>query len=446
MAFADLDLKPYLLQSLTEAGFVEPTRVQSEVMPDIMAGKNVIAQSQTGTGKTGAFVIPVLNMIDTRIRKPQAIIMAPTRELAQQTKDEVFNLSKHMRMRSIAVYGGTNMRKQREQLAEGPQVIIGTPGRLLDLISKGWIDLSEVKHFVLDEVDRMLDMGFVDDITSIWSSLTNPQVLAFSATVPPELQEIVTRFLGEDYVYIRATPESITVERIDDAFVLIDRKDKLEAVKHLLAKNDGKRVIIFTRTKMETGDLADALYEAGIQVGCLHGGMEQRERMRALKAFDQDQMRVLIATDVASRGLNIKRIDIVINYHVPEDPESYIHRIGRTGRNGAEGSAIMLVDHSEELLFRAVERKNKIRIKRIDMDGNPVERGQGEGMSGQGGPSRGGAGRSGGYRGRGRSGGRPSSGGGGGYRGGSSSGGGSSGGYRGSRPSGGGGAGRTRSY
>lgn len=278
-------------------------------------------------------------------------------------------------MRSLSVYGGTNMRRQRDQLAEGPQVVVGTPGRVMDLIRKGWLDLTHVKHFVLDEVDRMLDMGFIDDIETLWSWLQpGTQILAFSATIPPELQAIVTKFLGEDYVYIRATPESIRVERIDDSFILVEKADKLQAIEHILSREQGKRVIIFTRTKTETGKLAKDLDLLGYTAAALHGDMEQRERMRALKSFQTDEVKILVATDVASRGLNVKNIELVINYHVPEDPESYIHRIGRTGRNGAEGRAVMLVDHSEEPLFRAVERKNKISVKQIDMDGNPIER------------------------------------------------------------------------
>jgi ATP-dependent RNA helicase DeaD len=306
--------------------------VQSQVIPLAIEGKNLIVQSQTGSGKTAAFCIPSLNTIDTHKRLPQVLILEPTRELACQTRDEIFNLSRHMRMGSLAVFGGSPIWKQKEGLRAGPQVIIATPGRLIDLIERGWISLDAVTTLVLDEVDQMMDMGFAPAVTEIWEGLKNlKQVLTFSATYTP----VITRLLD---THIRGEKESLilskgpTVDTIDHVFMRVGVRDKYPVLKRILERFPEDKVMIFTAKKHETEELERYLYRDGFQAAYIHGDMHQRDRMRALQNYKEGKIRIFIGTDVASRGLNMNNIDLVVNYHVPHDPESYIHRIGRTGR------------------------------------------------------------------------------------------------------------------
>ncbi len=374
MLFSEFPLNKYVLDSLEKAGYTEPTKIQEEVIRAVLDGKNVVGQSQTGTGKTAAFVIPLLEKIDSKIRRPQAIVLAPTRELASQIRDEVVKLSEGMFIRSTAVYGGTSIRMQREILMKGPQIVVATPGRLIDLIDRRFIDLSNIQYFVLDEVDRMLDMGFIDDIDYVWSFLTNvKQSMTFSATIPVEVGNLISKYVGEGYEHIKATT-SITVDKIDHAFVEVTHFEKFDLLKKYVSEHADKKTIVFTRTKSETEHLARMLMENGITADFLHGDLEQRQRQRALKRFQSGEISTFVTTDVAARGLNMNNIDLVINYHVPEDPESYIHRIGRTGRAGAEGKAIMFVSEAEKMFFKNVERRNKIRIKQVDMEGIEIVR------------------------------------------------------------------------
>lgn len=432
MLFTEFNLNKSVIDALDKQGYKEPTKIQEEVIKAALEGKNIVGQSQTGTGKTAAFVIPLLQLIDNNLRKPQAIIMAPTRELANQIREEFVKLSEGMFIRSTAVYGGSPIRAQREVLDKGPQVVVATPGRLIDLIERRYIDLSHVKYFVLDEVDRMLDMGFVDDIDHVWAQLTNvQQSMTFSATIPQEVKNLLAKYVGDGYEAIKAT-EGITVSKIDHSFIEVPHFEKFEMLKKYIEQHKDQKVVVFARMKHETEELADKLYEEGYSAGCLHGDMQQRERARSLRAFQDGKFSVFVTTDVAARGLNMKDIELVVNYHVPEDPEAYIHRIGRTGRAGATGRAIMFVSNQERHFLQNIERRNKIQIKQVNIAGDIIERKLAGSSSPSGGHSRhgsrrsfgGGGGSSGGYRG-----GSSSGGSGGGYRGGSSSGGG----YQGSR-------------
>ena len=438
MSFSTLSLRPEILQALTDLGYHEPTSVQSQVIPLALAGKNVVVQSQTGSGKTAAFVIPALNTIDSKKRSPQVLILEPTRELACQTRDEVFNLSRHMRMGSLAVFGGSPIWKQKEALRDGPQVIIATPGRLIDLMERGWIRLDDVTTLVLDEVDQMMDMGFAPAVTEIWESLVAlKQVLTFSATYTPAIKKILdTHIEGETESLTLST--SATVDTIEHVFMRVGVRDKYPVLKRLLERYPDDKVMIFTARKHETEELERYLFRDGFSAAYIHGDMHQRDRTNALKDFKDGKVRIFIGTDVASRGLNMNNINLVVNYHVPHDPESYIHRIGRTGRAGAEGRAIMLVSSDEMRAFQRIERMHKIEITEVDVEGVVVPRVREERKSygGSGGGYRGGSG--GGYRG-GSSSGSSGGSGGGGYRGGSSSGG-SGGGYRGGSGGGSGGS------
>lgn len=462
MSFETLELRPEILQALTDLGYHEPTAVQSQVIPLAIAGKNIVVQSQTGSGKTAAFCIPSLNTIDSKKRTPQVLILEPTRELACQTRDEVFNLSRHMRMGSLAVFGGSPIWKQKEGLRAGPQVIIATPGRLIDLMERGWINLDDVTALVLDEVDQMMDMGFAPAVTEIWESLKSlKQVMTFSATYTPVIKRLLdTHIQGETETLTLST--SVTVDTINHVFMRVGIRDKYPVLKRILEKYPEDKVMIFTAKKHETEELERYLFRDGFEAAFIHGDMHQRDRMKALKDYKEGKVRIFIGTDVASRGLNMNNINLVVNYHVPHDPESYIHRIGRTGRAGADGRAIMLVSSEEMRPFQRIERMHKIEIVENDIEGNVVPRvkeerrsfgGGGGGYRGRsGGGYRGGSSSGGGYRGGSSSGGgyRGGSSGGsgyrgnsegrseGGYRGGSSEGSSSGGGYRGGSSSGGG--------
>jgi ATP-dependent RNA helicase DeaD len=417
MSFDTLSLRPEILQALTDLGYHTPTEVQSQVIPPALAGKNLTVQSHTGSGKTAAFVIPALNLIDSKLRAPQVLILEPTRELAVQTREEVFGVSRHMRMGSVALFGGSPIWKQREALRDGAQILIATPGRLQDLIERGWVDLRNIKLLILDEVDQMMDMGFAPAVMDIWDALPAlNQVMTFSATYTPAIQKMIdSRVKGERETLTLST--SPTVDTINHVFMRVGIRDKYPVLKSILEKYPDDKVMIFTSRKHETEEIERYLYRDGFSAAYIHGDMDQRDRMRALKAYKEGQVRIFIGTDVASRGLNMNNINLVVNYHVPLDPESYIHRIGRTGRAGASGRAIMFVSSEEMRTFSRIERMHKIEVEEIDIDGNPIARVREARKSyggGGGGGYRGGSSSGGGYR--------PKTGGGG-YRGGSSSGG-----------------------
>jgi superfamily II DNA/RNA helicase len=435
MSFSTLALRVEIVTALTKLGYHEPTDVQAQVIPLALDNKNIIVQSHTGSGKTAAFVIPALNRIDPKLRKPQVLILEPTRELAMQTREEVMNISRDMRMGSLAVFGGFPIRRQIEQLREGPQVIVATPGRLADMIERRAIDLSCISMLIIDEVDQMMDMGFSRAVVEIWEQLQAlEQVMTFSATYTREITAIIDDNMkgGYESLILSKTP---TVDTIDHVFMRVGTRDKYPLLKRTLERFPDHKVIIFTARKHETEELERYLYRDGFSAAYINGDMMQRDRVRAIEAFKSGKVRIFIGTDVASRGLNLNNIGLVVNYHVPHDPEAYIHRIGRTGRAGADGHAIMFVSSEEERQLQRIERMHRIEITEVDPEGVMIPRVKRE-------QSRGGSG-GGGYRGRGGSGG--------GYRGGSSSGGGyrggnGGGGYRGGSSSGGSGGydGKTR--
>ncbi|MBX9809119.1 DEAD/DEAH box helicase [Candidatus Gracilibacteria bacterium] len=418
MSFSTLALRVEIVTALTKLGYHDPTEVQSQVIPLALDNKNIIVQSHTGSGKTAAFVIPALNRIDPKLRKPQVLILEPTRELAMQTREEVMNISRDMRMGSLAVFGGFPIRRQIEQLREGPQVIVATPGRLADMIERRAIDLSSIEMLIIDEVDQMMDMGFSRAVVEIWEQLTAlQQVMTFSATYTREITAIIDDNMkgGYESLILSKTP---TVDTIDHVFMRVGTRDKYPLLKRTLERFPDHKVIIFTARKHETEELERYLYRDGFSAAYINGDMMQRDRVRAIEAFKNGKVRIFIGTDVASRGLNLNNIGLVVNYHVPHDPEAYIHRIGRTGRAGADGHAIMFVSSEEARQLQRIERMHKIEISEVDPEGVIIPR-----VRETRAPRTGGGG---GYRGNG-----------GGYRGGSSSGGRSGGGYRGGSSSGG---------
>jgi ATP-dependent RNA helicase DeaD len=375
MLFSEMDLSEKIQQAIARIGYTEATPIQEQTITSFLTGKHIVGQSQTGTGKTAAFCLPILNAVDPTSRKVQALILCPTRELATQTQEEVYKLSFGLiGIKSVCVYGGSNVWKQKERIDAGAQIVVGTPGRVIDMIERRMLDVSALNYLVLDEADRMLDMGFVDDVEWIWKQAhAIKQVMSFSATITNELRDLLHEHIGTDYASIKIQQE-IIVDKIDHSFMMVDHGSKEQMLDKFLKDHEDQKVVIFTQMKMHTMQLADALKALGHNVFELHGDMRQYDRNRTIKAYKEGEAKILIATDVASRGLNLNDIALVINYDVPQDPESYIHRVGRTGRAGKEGKAITMVDSREMRLLDAIEKRNKIRIKQIDENGNEVKR------------------------------------------------------------------------
>jgi len=365
MQFSDFKLSDEVLKSIEEIGFKKPTEIQEKTINLILEGKNVVAQAQTGTGKTGAFGIPIVEMIDPKNPNPQALILTPTRELAIQVSDEIRKFGRNKKIFTLAVYGGTSIDKQRKFLKyKKNQVVVGTAGRIRDLIERGILDLSDVRIFVLDEADRMLDMGFREDIEFIYSQIPKkPQVLLFSATLPKSIMKLVDKFISSNYEFVRVKPEEVVVDKIDQVLVKVKEEDRYSTLKNYLNKHNDKKVIIFSETKISVEELYKKLKSEGFKVSAIHGDYKQPKREKILKDFRKNNINILVATDVASRGLDIKDINLVINYYLPNNPESYIHRIGRTGRAGREGLAISLYSFNENRSFREIKNITKGKIK-----------------------------------------------------------------------------------
>ena len=369
-------LREWVLIGIKKAWYTVPTQIQEEVIDRFIHGNHIVGQSQTGTGKTAAFVIPLINAIDPRSRQLQAIIMAPTRELVVQTEEEFYKLAwGSSGFKSATAYGGWSKYRQLSQLERGAQVLVATPGRLLDYISTGKISTSDVKYFVLDEADRMLDMWFQDDIEDIITACPNvTQIMSFSATITPELNRIITRYIGTEYDFIKAGNGEIVVDKVDHSFIHVNKVDKMDMLDKYLKQHENQKVIIFTQTKMGADDVAQQLHNMWHKVAAVHGDIDQRNRMRTIKDLKSDYLKILVATDVAARGLNLNDIELVVNYEVPQDPESYVHRIGRTARAGKSGKAITFADSREFDSIRMIERRNKLIIKQVDNDGAVMER------------------------------------------------------------------------
>ncbi|WP_104750484.1 DEAD/DEAH box helicase [Helicobacter cynogastricus] len=355
VGFKDLGLHPRILKSIAEAGFVQPSPIQEKAIPVILQGRDVIAQAQTGTGKTAAFALPIIHNLKND-RSVEALIITPTRELAMQISDEIFRLGKSSRTRTICIYGGQSIRKQCELLERHPQVMIATPGRLLDHLKNKRLKHFNPKVVVLDESDEMLDMGFLDDIEEIFDYLPNDaQILLFSATMPPPIKDLANKIL-QNPASIHIAPANITNADISQRFYVINEHERNEAIMRLLDKENHTKSIIFMRMKREVDELHHFLVERGYKTTPLHGDMEQRARQESIKAFKSKHADVLVATDVASRGLDISDVSHVFNYHLPLNTESYIHRIGRTGRAGKKGIAITLVTPLE---YKELQRMQK---------------------------------------------------------------------------------------
>jgi ATP-dependent RNA helicase DeaD len=364
--FTSLNLREELVQAITELGYSEPTPIQAAIIPLMLKGADVIGQAQTGTGKTAAFALPILHHF-TQQRYVQALILAPTRELALQVADSMTEYGKHLDVRVLAVYGGQPYGPQISRLNRGVDVVVGTPGRLLDLIERNALNIKHIRTLVLDEADEMLNMGFMEDVEKILAE-TPPerQTTLFSATLPPRIRSLANRFM-RDPQPVTIKRETLTLASTEQRYYLVHEADKTNALTRLFEVEPIKSALIFARTRAETATLANELVVRGIPAEAIHGDLDQNARERVLGRFRANQLKVLVATDVAARGLDIEDISHVFNYHLPDDAEVYVHRIGRTGRAGKTGIAITLVSPREKRRLREVEALTKQPIKKMEL-------------------------------------------------------------------------------
>ncbi|MGC4108463.1 MAG: DEAD/DEAH box helicase [Thermomicrobiales bacterium] len=363
ISFADLGLSGALLESIEAVGYTKPSPIQERTIPVLLAGGDVIAQAQTGSGKTAAFGLPIIETIDRKARGVQALVLCPTRELAIQVSEALEGYGKHKRVETLAIYGGQPYERQIRGLQRGVQIVVGTPGRVMDHMRRGTLTLDNLKFFVLDEADEMLDMGFVDDIEWVLQHVPEErQTALFSATMPPRIAELANNYMN-DAQRISVRGKQMTVAEIRQTSYEIPRGRKLDALARILEAETPSSAIIFCRTKHGVDELGEGLMQRGFAVETLHGDLSQAQRDRVMKRFRAGQADILIATDVAARGLDIPDVSHVINYDLPESPETYVHRIGRTGRAGKSGEAISLVGPRDIRWIRQLERITKATVE-----------------------------------------------------------------------------------
>ncbi len=361
--FLSFNLRHELVQAITDLGYVEATPIQSEMIPLMMTGVDVIGQAQTGTGKTAAFSLPILHNLKTGNRAPKVLIMAPTRELALQVAEAIQNFGKEMHVRVASVYGGAPYNRQINELRRGVDIVVGTPGRMIDLIDKGVLDLSEIASVVLDEADEMLSMGFVEDIERILSETpSDRQTALFSATMPTPIRRLADKYMHSPQS-VTIAKEMVTVETIEQVYYLVNENEKSAVLSRLFEVEPITSALIFVRTRAGTGELASELSNRGFPSEALNGDLNQDARERTLNRFKGGQVKVLVATDVAARGLDIDDISHVFNFDLPDDHEVYVHRIGRTGRAGRKGVAISLATPYERRRIRDIERFARIKLR-----------------------------------------------------------------------------------
>ena len=366
--FSDLGLNESILSALNDMGYVKPSPIQAACIPHLLEGRDVLGMAQTGSGKTAAFSLPLLNNIDPSLKAPQILVLAPTRELAVQVGEAATEFSKHMRgVNVLALYGGQRYDVQLRALRQGPQIVVGTPGRLLDHLKRGTLDLSNLRGLVLDEADEMLRMGFIEDVETIMAQIPEGhQTALFSATMPEAIRRITRRFMKEPQE-VRIQSSVTTRPDISQTFWSVHGMRKNEALVRFLEAEDFDAAIIFVRTKNATLEVAEALERSGYNSAALNGDMNQALREQTLERLKDGRLDILIATDVAARGLDVERISLVVNYDIPMDSESYVHRIGRTGRAGRAGRALLFVENRERRLLRNIERTMKLTIPEADL-------------------------------------------------------------------------------
>ena len=360
MTFQDLQLLPQLLRAVAEMGYAAPSPIQAQAIPPVLAGRDLIGCAQTGTGKTAAFAIPILQTLQSRVDKThrpiRALVLTPTRELALQIKENFDLYGKYLPIRNTVIFGGVGQGPQVEALQRGVDVLVATPGRLNDLCNQGHIDLTGIETFVLDEADRMLDMGFIHDVRKVIARLPKKrQTLLFSATMPQEIAELSQQILYKP-VRVEVTPQSSTVEAIEQRVYKVDKANKKHLLQYILQDQSLDSVLVFTNTKHGADRVVKELGRAGIAAMAIHGNKGQTARVKALESFKSGAVRVLVATDIAARGIDVNELGCVINYELPNVPETYVHRIGRTGRAGRDGLAISFCNFDELAYLKDIEK------------------------------------------------------------------------------------------
>ncbi len=370
MTFDDLNLAPAIMKAVREQGYETPTPIQAQAIPAVLAGQDLLAGAQTGTGKTAAFTLPMLQRLSQEPapkskfggKGVRALVLTPTRELAAQVEESVRQYGKYLDLNSTVVFGGVGMNPQIDRIKRGVDILVATPGRLLDLQQQGFLDLSTVQMLVLDEADRMLDMGFIHDVKKILALVPkDKQSLLFSATFSDEIRELAATLL-KDPQSIQVTPRNTTVQRISQVIHPVGRSKKKQVLVHIIQQHNWSQVLVFTRTKFGANNVAEFLTKNGINAMALHGNKSQSARTQALAGFKSGDIRALVATDIAARGIDIDDLPHVVNYEIPNVPEDYVHRIGRTGRAGASGEAVSLVCMDEEGFMMEIERFTKQQI------------------------------------------------------------------------------------
>ena len=393
MSFTNLGLSESLLKAIKEQGYDTPTPIQEKAIPVVIEGKDVLAAAQTGTGKTAGFTLPLLERLSQKqphMHKKQirALVLTPTRELAAQVAQSISDYGKYTPYRSTVIFGGVGINPQLATLRKGVDIVIATPGRLLDIAGQGGIDFSKLECLILDEADRMLDMGFIHDIKKLMKLMPQKrQTLLFSATFSPEIKKLAAGLL-KNPVLVEVARQNKTADQISQVVHLVDKGRKRELLSQLIKAKDWKQVLVFTRTKHGANRLTKQLEEYGISAAAIHGNKSQGARTKALASFKANEIRVLVATDIAARGIDIDQLPHVVNYELPNVPEDYVHRIGRTGRAGQSGEAVSLVCVDEHKLLKDIERFIKSDIEKVDIEAfrpdpnikaEPIENGRGGG-------------------------------------------------------------------
>ena len=361
MTFKELDLIEPILSALEAKGYIHPTPIQAQSIPILLRKKDLLGCAQTGTGKTAAFTIPILQHLSAEVdpkahKKIKALIVTPTRELALQIDESIKDYGKNTHIKSTVIFGGVNQNPQTNRLKNGIDILVATPGRLLDLMNQGFISLKDIKYFVLDEADQMLDMGFIHDIKKLLVKLPKQrQSLFFSATMPPAIVELSKKILG-DPERVTIAPEKTTAEKVTQSIYRVNKGDKINLLVHLIEGKNASSTLVFSRTKHGANKIVKKLDQAGIEAQAIHGNKSQAARVKALNGFKEGSVKVLVATDIAARGIDVEELSLVVNYDLPNVPETYVHRIGRTGRADASGEAISFCDAEEIAYLRDIQK------------------------------------------------------------------------------------------
>ncbi len=387
MTFEKLGLSEELLRSIRDTGYTSPTPIQAQAIPAILEGNDVMAAAQTGTGKTAGFTLPLLQLLNekppVKNNRARALVLTPTRELAAQVQESVFTYGKHLHLRSAVVFGGVKINPQMMKLRRGVDVLVATPGRLLDLFQQRAINFNDIEVLVLDEADRMLDMGFIHDIKKIMALLPKKrQTLMFSATFSPEIRQLAKGIINNP-VEIDVAPRNSTVDTISQIVYPVDKARKTDLLSHLIRKENWYQVLVFSRTKHGADKMVKRLSRDNIHAAAIHGNKSQAQRTKALDGFKKNKIQILVATDIAARGIDIDQLSHVVNFDLPNVPEDYVHRIGRTGRAGASGQAISLVSADEAKQLQDIERLIKRKIEREEIESFEPQHNVPESVSGK---------------------------------------------------------------